>query len=125
MAARTITHDGVTLTIAQWAKRTSQPSSVLRYRIDAGWPIEDALFQPPRNSGRPSFAAGRMEQAARIRAVKIRREFSKLVFSVDNALRTFREKMDELLPTEDTRGVVNQPKEIAPDRALPTAQDSV
>jgi hypothetical protein len=125
MPARTITHDGVTLTIKQWAQRTNQHTNNLRYRLDAGWPVKDALFQPAHRSGRPSFAPERVEQAQQLRAVKLRREFSKLVFELDNALRTFRAKLDALLPDQDTGGWVNQPENSPSDRTISTAQDGV
>jgi hypothetical protein len=52
MSARTVTHDGLTLTISEWAKRTNQTPFTLRYRLDAGWPIEQALHQPLHSNGR-------------------------------------------------------------------------
>ena len=124
MAARTITHDGVTLTIGEWAKRTNQTAASLRYRLNAGWSINDALFQPPSpyRTGRPSIAGERIEQ---VRKLQLEREFSKLLFAVDNALRTFRTKLDTLLPAGQTGGWVDLPEKSPSDRTIPAAQDSV
>ena len=116
---RTITHDGITLTISEWAERNNILAHTLRSRLDAGWPIERALFQP-RQGGRPNF-----DQVSQIRHAKLKREFSKLVFAVDQALRTFKDKLDTLIPDEDTGGWVDQPQEMPDDRTYPATQDSL
>lgn len=123
-AARTITHDEMTLTIAQWSKRTGISRQTILNRIDAGWPIEQALSRPVHKCGRPTLAAQRLDRVLQTRAIQIQREFSKLVFDMDKALRTFSEKLHTLLPNEDTPGVGQQPADDRPDRTIPTAQDS-
>lgn len=41
-----VTHEGETLTLAEWSERTGIPKSVLGKRIHAGWPPEEALTTP-------------------------------------------------------------------------------
>jgi hypothetical protein len=126
MPVRTLTHNGITLTIAQWAKRNNLGAQTLRHRLDAGWPIEQALFRQPHNGGDiAGFKPGRAEQSLQVRTVKLRREFTKLVFELDNALRTFRQKLDALLPDERTGGRSDLPEDSPSDRTIPTAQDSL
>lgn len=45
---RLVTYAGQTLTVAQWARVTGVPASAIYHRIDAGWPIERSLTQPPK-----------------------------------------------------------------------------
>jgi hypothetical protein len=119
MPKHTITHNGLTLSITEWAKRTNQSVPTLRYRLNAGWPTERALFEPIQ-LGRP-----RMGQRNSVRAIQFEREFSKLVLAVDNALRTFRDKLNSLLPDDDTPGVVENISIEPSDRCHPSTQDSV
>lgn len=44
--ARTVTFQGETHTVSEWARRTGPPSNVLHYRVSAGWSIEDAFTTP-------------------------------------------------------------------------------
>ncbi len=43
-----ITHDGVTHTIAEWARLKGISDANLRYRLRRQWPIERALNEPVR-----------------------------------------------------------------------------
>lgn len=43
---RLITHEGLTLPLAAWSERTGVSEHALKYRIDRGWPISQALSQP-------------------------------------------------------------------------------
>jgi len=45
---RTLTKDGVTLTAAQWARRTGISPSTLNKRLVIGWSDADALTKPIR-----------------------------------------------------------------------------
>lgn len=45
---RLLTHNGVTLTSAQWAERTGINYVSLRMRLHRGWSVERALTQPLR-----------------------------------------------------------------------------
>jgi hypothetical protein len=57
---RLLTFDGRTQTIAQWAAETHLRKECILYRLDAGWPIRDALLQPshrgPSLKQRPNLA---------------------------------------------------------------------
>jgi hypothetical protein len=80
-----LTHDGVTLPLIEWAKRTGQSDTCLRARIRLGWPIADALYRPRNSRGQLSVREKR--QAERLNVA-----FNKLVHEVDYALRTFQRR---------------------------------
>jgi hypothetical protein len=42
---RLVTHQGETLHLSEWARRTGVKRRTLAARLDAGWPIEEALKQ--------------------------------------------------------------------------------
>lgn len=42
----TLTYDGVTLSVPDWADRQGLTRSALYYRLDQGWSVEDALTTP-------------------------------------------------------------------------------
>jgi uncharacterized protein YjcR len=46
---RLIAHNGVELTLAEWAERTGIRSDTIKWRIDSGWTIADALSTPARD----------------------------------------------------------------------------
>lgn len=41
---------GETLTITEWALRTGISKALIRHRVAAGWPVEEALTSPPSKS---------------------------------------------------------------------------
>jgi len=43
---RMLTHEGITLTVAQWSQRVSLSRSVIWMRLSRGWSVERALTQP-------------------------------------------------------------------------------
>jgi hypothetical protein len=45
--ARRITHNGITLTIAEWAQLLGIHPESLRSRLSRSWPLRDALTLPP------------------------------------------------------------------------------
>ena len=48
--SRLLTHDGLTLPMAEWADRVAIPYSILLHRISAhGWSVERALTSPIRS----------------------------------------------------------------------------
>ncbi|HYH65210.1 MAG TPA: site-specific integrase, partial [Urbifossiella sp.] len=54
---RSISHDGETLTLAEWAKRTGIPVGTIRSRIDQqGWSVADALGTPVKAKFNPRRA---------------------------------------------------------------------
>ncbi|WP_316214073.1 hypothetical protein [Bradyrhizobium sp. SZCCHNR2032] len=129
MAARTITHEGVTLTIDQWAARTQQSPQLLRYRLKAGWPVADALTQPRGARGVPAYrdvVLAERHRQDRIRAAAARtlhRDFEKLVRDMDRALNAFKYRLAAFADTDP--GVSNDFAETVADRAPPVAQDRV
>ena len=44
-----LTHEGKTMCIMDWADHTGIRHTVIRVRIDRGWPVERALTEPRRN----------------------------------------------------------------------------
>ena len=54
---RFLTHDGVTLTIAQWARRLQITRGTLWHRLKAGWPIDRALTPTLRANPPPATVA--------------------------------------------------------------------
>lgn len=55
---RIITHDGMTLTLAQWSDRTGIPYVTLRWRLNAGWDVAKAFATPIRpKATRKPFAS--------------------------------------------------------------------
>lgn len=109
---RTITFGGETLTLDQWAARINLTKESIRYRLNAGWPLEDALT---KHRGKPGVSPYRdTVNAARRRyadireaeAILLRRDFDKLVRKIDLALTAFNRRL--------TRGVssVNQDRPL-------------
>lgn len=45
---RSVTFDGRTQTIAQWAREAGISRALLRYRLNAGWSLQDALNTKPQ-----------------------------------------------------------------------------
>lgn len=43
---RLLTHDGLTLTLTDWAKRLGLSKQAISARLRAGWPVDRALAQP-------------------------------------------------------------------------------
>lgn len=113
MTTQTITHDGVTLTVREWAKRNSLSQRTIYYRLGAGWPIEEALTTPARKRSKPT------------RGAILETEFYKLVCSIDGALRVFRKRIGSYVFAEtDTPGVVEMFAESRRDRCPRVAQES-
>ena len=42
-----LTHNGITQSIGKWAKNRGISPSTLRYRLETGWTVRDALETPP------------------------------------------------------------------------------
>lgn len=78
--ARTITYNGKTQTLADWAIDRRCSSQVLRNRLNSGWPIEEVLFGPVRESKRNAFKA----------------RFQRLHQEINRTLRAFAAEIDEL-----------------------------
>jgi hypothetical protein len=125
-----ITLNDETLTVPQWAQRLNISVPALRYRLKAGWPLQDALTPAKRGRGSSAFADGaemqrrRSERQQRAQAAFLQREFTKLVDEIDRALRAFQHRLS-VLDAEHDRGVGQNAYENANDRATPVAQDGV
>lgn len=50
----TVTHDGITATVAEWAERTGLERKTLEYRIRAGWTAARALTTPSTINRKPN-----------------------------------------------------------------------
>lgn len=46
-ANRLVTCDGETATLAEWSRRSGNRQNTIVYRLDAGWPVREAIFSPP------------------------------------------------------------------------------
>jgi uncharacterized protein (DUF433 family) len=51
-----VTHQGETLTVSEWARRSGIEVDTLLVRLNAGWSVEDALTRPPWNQKKITFA---------------------------------------------------------------------
>jgi len=49
---RRVTHDGLTLTVTQWANRCGLSPSTLHYRLSLGWPFPKAISEPVKTRRR-------------------------------------------------------------------------
>lgn len=43
---RLITHEGQSLSVSEWSKRTGIPYATLLNRLNTGWPTDEALTEP-------------------------------------------------------------------------------
>jgi hypothetical protein len=116
--AQTLTHDGVTLTLVEWAKRTDQSASCLRNRLRLGWSITEALCTPRRPIANHMMRPQVTE--------RLNDAFDKLVHDVDRALRAFQRRMNAVLnePVADPPVFDNFDKH-RPDQSSPSAPDSL
>jgi hypothetical protein len=42
---RTVTYEGITQTLMAWAEQLGVDEARIRWRLNRGWPVEDALFR--------------------------------------------------------------------------------
>ena len=124
MPRKAITFNGESLTIPQWAKRYNLSARNVRYRLKAGWTIEDALTAPHTGIGRPNDSQRvRIHRRRQTAADLLARDFTWLVQDIDHALRKFRDRLERR--ADHTPGVVESIEEMSNDRAIPPMQDSV
>lgn len=111
MPARKLTHDGLTLTVREWASLTSQTPRIIYWRLSRGWTIEQAL------------TTARWQRVARPIAhqAKLETEFHKLVCSIDGALRVYRKHVGSLVFEELAPGVGRNIAKSRRDRSIPAA----
>jgi hypothetical protein len=122
--SKTLTLNGETLTIPQWAKRLNLTANTIRYRIRTGWPLEQALTIPHSGLGRPIYADRvKVHQRRKSAAELLARDFARMVEEIDHALRKFKGRLGTL--SGQTPGVVESIDEQPFDRATPSTQDSV
>jgi hypothetical protein len=117
MPIRTLTFNGETLTIRQWAARIGLSAQVVRYRLDAGWPMAEVLSPMKQSPGSKSHVT--FED----KAARVQRDFNELVHEMNCALRTFQRRIQWLTEASITPGVGGNFAENANDRLIPTAQD--
>lgn len=48
-----LTHDGITLCVADWADRIGVKRNTIYHRLNVGWSIEETLTVVPKITGRP------------------------------------------------------------------------
>lgn len=114
MPARTLTHDGATLTIREWATVTGQSPQLLYWRLNRGWTVERTLTVPARkHTRRPTHSA------------IFETEFHKLVCSIDGALRVYRKRVGSLVLEELDRGVGRNIAKSRRDRCPRVMQETV
>lgn len=58
---RMLTHNGETLSMREWGERYGIAHTTLKYRIDTGMPVEQALTSKPYKAGRRSAAQNAKE----------------------------------------------------------------
>lgn len=112
--AQTLTHDGVTLTLVEWAKLTDQSASCLRNRLRLGWSIAEALHTPRRPIANHTTRRQVTEP--------LNDAFDKLIHNMDRALRAFQRRMNAVLNESMTPGEVDDFLETPPDRMSPSTQ---
>lgn len=61
-----LTHDGLSLTVREWAERTGIKEMTLGHRISAGWPVHKALTKPVSQG--KSLGGKNAQKARRIQA---------------------------------------------------------
>jgi hypothetical protein len=116
-----ISFNGETLNLTQWAKKLGIGVNSIRYRLNAGWPIEDALTLSRRGRGMSALADAhdierrRYERVRNADANQLRREFKKLVHDIDRALNSFRYRLSVLVE-DDHRGAIEDFQETPIDR---------
>lgn len=105
-----ITHNGETMNITQWAKRVGMSTQAITYRLNAGWPVEEALSPSRKGRGPSAYCDGTTFERQRVLS-----EFDVLIRSIDRALLRFKTQIDQLFP-DDTPGVVKSPSKNTKDR---------
>ena len=61
---RNLTFQGETLPVSQWAERASLSPRALTWRLNNGWPVEEALARRPSLVSRKAAAAARVARGA-------------------------------------------------------------
>lgn len=146
-APRTLTYNGLTLTHDEWADRYGLTTRSLRFRLDAGWPIERALNEPLSNRGRPRrptptalmqqlpalqdwqrdmHAAHRqMTRSVRAFVRQMEEQMAELRHSLDQQLAAQREEANRNIIASHTRGVRESTSKIIRDRCSRVTQEIV
>jgi hypothetical protein len=98
-APRQLTHNGETLSILQWAAKTGLDAGLIRKRIKAGW-TNEYILNPEKH---PHAKKRRADLRPKKRKSDIDRSFNRLLFSIDMALREFKQQIEEI-ENDDTGG---------------------
>ena len=125
---RIISFNGETLNITQWAAKVGISAQAIRYRLDCGWPIEEALTRRASVRGEVTYKSTIPERSRyqRVRAAEmqaVRREFNALVANMNRALNAFHNRFAEIAADDDTPGVVSDQDKNANDRMPRVAED--
>lgn len=52
MSKRTVNHNGQSKSLSAWSRETGISAQLIKYRLDTGWPIADALTTPAKELNR-------------------------------------------------------------------------
>lgn len=147
-APRTLTHNGLTLTHDEWAERYGVDKRNLRWRLDAGWPPEQALTAPRSKRGQRSIAKRSPSLAAQLPALRdwqrdmhaahrqmtrsvrafvrqIEEQMAQLRHGLDKTLAAQRDEAHRNASASYTRGVGQSISKSADDRCSRVTQESV
>lgn len=117
---RYLTHDGRTMTMAQWSRETGIGFGTLRKRIEAGWSVASALTTPLHINGRNrkhySIGSAQVERDERALRQRCERVIRKHTAAMEAELRA--------VILSESRGVGADFVETAKDRRPSVAQES-
>lgn len=146
-APRILTYKGLTLTHDEWADRYGLTTRSLRFRLDAGWPVERALNEPLSKRGRqrkpthtslmqqlPALqdwqrdmhaAHRQMTRSVRAFVRQMEEQMAQLRHSLDQQLAAQRDEAHSNIIASHTPGVGQSTSKSADDRCSRVTQESV
>lgn len=145
---RQIKFNGVSRTVADWARLTGISSDTLTKRLNAGWSVEDAMSKPVGNQGRRSRAvhatalthalpalvdwqrdmhAAHRQLTRSIRSFVrgVEEQMAELRHGLDQHLAAQRDEANRNIIASHTPGVGESISKSADDRCPRVAQESV
>ncbi|MGW1423191.1 hypothetical protein ACWAT4_24095 [Bradyrhizobium manausense] len=147
-ARRTLTYNGLTLSHDEWAERYSINKRNLRWRLDAGWPAEQALTAQRSKRGqrcsvtrtptlaeqlpalrdwqRDMHAAHRqMTRSVRSFVRQMEEQMAELRYGLDQHLAAQLAEAERNILASHTPGEASTDKNRAPDRSIPAVQETL